>query len=101
VAVKGNGRNEFGLHENTARCQAVTFKTMTRCETSFNLPNGQLASVSSVSERSNCKLLFFTAMSVDSVKKIFNYKLKELNDASIYRSLLLEKDCYNNVLQEV
>jgi len=40
-------------------------------------------------------------MSVDSVKKIFNGKMKELNDASSHRSLLLDNERYNNILQEV
>ena len=44
--------------------------------------------------------MFFTAMSVDSVKKIFNYKVKELNDASSHRSLLLDDERYNNILRE-
>jgi len=43
----------------------------------------------------------FRAMSVDSVKKIFNDKLKELNDASSYRSLFLGNERYNNILREV
>ena len=57
-----------------------------------NLPKGQLASVSSVSEWSSCKLVVSTAMSVDSVKKIFNDKVKERNDASSHRSLLLDNE---------
>ena len=36
----------------------VTFYGTTRCETSFNLPKGQLASFSSVREWSSCKLVF-------------------------------------------
>jgi len=43
----------------------------------------------------------FTAMSADSVKKIFNDKVKELNDASSHRSLLLDNERYNNILWEV
>jgi len=39
-------------------------------------------------------------MSVDSVK-IFNGKVKELNDASSHRSLFLDNERYNNILQEV
>jgi len=45
--------------------------------------------------------VFFVAMSVDNVKKIFNRKVKELNDASSHRSLLLGNERYNNVLREV
>ena len=45
--------------------------------------------------------MFFTAMSVDSVKKIFNDKVKELNDASSHRSLFLDNERYNNILREV
>ena len=45
--------------------------------------------------------MFFTAMSVDSVKKIFNDKVMELNDASCHRSLLLDDGRYNNMLREV
>jgi len=45
--------------------------------------------------------VFFTAMSVDSVKKIFNDKVKELNDASSHRgSLFLDNDRYHNILRE-
>ena len=39
-------------------------------------------------------------MSVASVK-IFNDKVKDLNDASSHRSLLLDKERYNNILWEV
>ena len=42
----------------------------------------------------------FTATSVDSVK-IFNDKVKELNDASSHRSLFLDNERYNNILREV
>ena len=45
--------------------------------------------------------MVFTAMSVDSVKKIFNDKVKELNDASSHRSLFLDNGRYNNILLEV
>ena len=45
--------------------------------------------------------MFFTAMSVDSVKKIFNDEAKELNDASSHRSLLLDNERYNNISREV
>jgi hypothetical protein len=45
--------------------------------------------------------VFFTATSVDSVKKIFNDKVKELYDASRHRSLLLDTERYNNTLREV
>ena len=45
--------------------------------------------------------MFFTATWVDSVKKIFNGKMKELNDASSHRSLLLDNERYNNILREV
>jgi hypothetical protein len=44
--------------------------------------------------------VFFTAMSVECVK-IFNGKVKELNDASSHRSLLLDNERYNNILREV
>jgi hypothetical protein len=40
-------------------------------------------------------------MSIDSVKKIFIDKVKELNDASSHRSLFLDNDRYNNILREV
>ena len=40
-------------------------------------------------------------MPVDSVKKIFNDKVKELNDASGHGSLFLENERYNNILREV
>jgi len=40
-------------------------------------------------------------MSADSVKKIFNDKVKELNDASNHRSLFLDNERYNNILREV
>jgi hypothetical protein len=53
------------------------------------------------SEGSSYKLVFFTAMSVDSVKKIFDDKMKELNDASSHRSLFLDNERYNNILREV
>jgi len=43
----------------------------------------------------------FTAMSVDSVKKIINNKVKELNDASSHRNLFLDNERYNNILREV
>ena len=45
--------------------------------------------------------MVFKAMSVDSVKKIFNNKVKELNDANSHRSLFLDNKCYNNILREV
>jgi hypothetical protein len=45
--------------------------------------------------------VFFTAMSVVSVKKIFNDRVKELNDASSHRSLFLDNERYNNILGEV
>jgi len=66
-----------------------------------NLPKGQLASVSSVSEWSSCKLLVVTAVSVGSVKKIFNDKVKEPNDASSQSSLFLDNERYNSILREV
>ena len=34
-------------------------------------------------------------------KKIFNDKVKELNDASCHRSLFLDNERYNNILREV
>jgi len=40
-------------------------------------------------------------MSVESVKKIFNDKVKELSDASSHRSLFLDNERYNNILWEV
>jgi len=40
-------------------------------------------------------------MSVDSVKKIFDDKVKELNDASSHRSLFLDNERYNDILWEV
>ena len=43
----------------------------------------------------------FTAMSVDSAKKIFNDKVKELNDRSNHRSLFLDNECYDNILWEI
>jgi len=45
--------------------------------------------------------VFCTAMSVDSVKKIFNDKVKELNDTSSDMSLLLDDEHYNNILHKV
>ena len=45
--------------------------------------------------------MFFAAMSVDSVTKIFNDKVKEENDASSHRSLFLDNERYNNILREV
>jgi len=45
--------------------------------------------------------VFFTAISVDSLKKIFNDKVKELNDASSHRSLFLDNERYDNILREV
>jgi hypothetical protein len=45
--------------------------------------------------------VFFTAMSVDSLKKIFNDNVKELNDASSHRSLFRDNERYNNILREV
>jgi len=40
-------------------------------------------------------------MSVDSVKKSFNDKVKELNDSSSHRSLPLDDERYSNMLREV
>jgi hypothetical protein len=40
-------------------------------------------------------------MSVVSVKKIFNDRVKELNDASGHRNLFLANERYNNILGEV
>jgi len=40
-------------------------------------------------------------MSLDNVKKIFNDKMKELNDASSHRSLFLDNEHYNNTLRGV
>ena len=47
------------------------------------------------------EVVVFTAVSVDSVKKIFNDKVKELNDASSHRSWFLDNERYNNILREV
>jgi len=74
------------------------FTVTTRCETSFNLLKVQLASVSSVSKWLSYKFVFFTAMSVDSVKKIFTDKV-ELNDTSSHMSLFLNNERYNNILR--
>jgi len=40
-------------------------------------------------------------MSVDSVKKIINDGVKELNHPSINRKLFLDNGRYNNILREV
>jgi hypothetical protein len=40
-------------------------------------------------------------MAVNSVKKTFNEKVNELNDASSDRSLFLETKHYDKILQEV
>jgi len=40
-------------------------------------------------------------MAVGSVKKIFNDKVKELNDASSHRGFFLDNGGYNNILREV
>ena len=40
-------------------------------------------------------------MSVNSVKKIFNDKVKELNGARSHRSFFLDNGRYNNILREV
>ena len=40
-------------------------------------------------------------MSVDSVKKIFNEKVNELNNASSDRSFFLDNERYDNILREV
>ena len=45
--------------------------------------------------------MVFTAIPVDSAKKISNGKVKELNDASSHRSLFLDNEGYNNILREV
>ena len=45
-------------------------------------------------------MLFFTAMSVDSVKKQFNDIVKEPNEARSHRSLFLDNELYNNILRE-
>ena len=42
----------------------------------------------------------FTTMSVDSAKKIFNDKVKELNDASSHKSLFLDNGRYDKILRE-
>jgi len=64
-------------------------------------PAKRSVSFNLVSKWSNCKLVFFTAISVDSVKKIFNDKVKELNDASSHRSLFLDNERCNNIVWEV
>jgi UDP-3-O-[3-hydroxymyristoyl] glucosamine N-acyltransferase len=43
----------------------------------------------------------FTAMSVDGVKKIFNEKVNDFNDASSDRSLFLDNERYDKILWEV
>ena len=43
----------------------------------------------------------FTVVSVDSAKKIFNDKVKGLNDASSHRSLFLDNERYDKILREV
>jgi len=40
-------------------------------------------------------------MSVDSVWKIFNDKVTELNDTSNHMNLFLDNERYNNILREV
>jgi hypothetical protein len=40
-------------------------------------------------------------MSADSVKKFFNGKVNELNDASSHMSFFLDNERYNNILPEV
>ena len=45
--------------------------------------------------------MVFTAMSIDSVKKIFNDKVKKLNDASNHGSLFLDNEDYNNISRDV
>jgi hypothetical protein len=42
-----------------------------------------------------------TAMSRDSAKKIFNDKLKELNDPRCNRSVFLDNESYDNIKREV
>ena len=42
---------------------------------------------------------FFTAMSVDSLKKISYYNVKELNEANSHRILLLDDERYSNMLR--
>jgi len=94
VAVKGNDHIEFGLHENTTRCRGRYLLQPRR-------DVRQVSNRRRVSyEWSSCKLVFFTAMSVDSVK-IFNDKVKELNDASSHRGLLLDIERYINILWDV
>jgi hypothetical protein len=41
------------------------------------------------------------AMSRDSVKKIFNDKVKELNDPRCNRSVFLDNECSDNIKREV
>jgi len=75
----------------------ITFYSHDSMWDKFQPAEGSI-SISLVSEWSSCKLLFFTAMSVDSVKKIFNDKVKELNDASSHRSLFLDNKHCSNIL---
>jgi polysaccharide deacetylase 2 family uncharacterized protein YibQ len=42
-----------------------------------------------------------TAMSRDSVKKIFNDKVKELNDPRCNRSVFLDNERYDNIKRQV
>jgi hypothetical protein len=42
-----------------------------------------------------------TAMSRDSVKKIFNDKVKELNDPRCNRSVFLDNERYDDIKREV
>jgi hypothetical protein len=46
-------------------------------------------------------MVLATAMSHDSVKKIFNYKVKELNDPRCNRSVFLYNERYDNIKREV
>jgi hypothetical protein len=46
-------------------------------------------------------LVVFTAVSVDSVKKIFNKKANGLNGAFSDRSLFLDNGRYDKILREV
>jgi len=79
----------------------VTFYSHDAMWDKFQPAEGPLSSVSSVRKWSIYKSVFFTDMSVNSVKKIFNDKVKELNVTSRHRSLFLDNERYNNILREV
>ena len=102
MVLKGNDHNEFRLHENTSRCLGRFLlqprRDVRQVSTCRRVSLRQFPQSASARAASYC---FFTAMSVDSVKKIFNDNVKELNDASSHRSLFLDNERYKNILQEV